>query len=301
MDDETFKGMFRTESIFKNQKTLTQSWTPEIGQKLLCRDDVINKLVLIHRPIIENKGEFSANTLILGSGGIGKTLTTRYFVSRFRDTALKNDVNIKAEYYDCLQVRTKSAVLRAISEKLHYNQGHGYADNEIMQQILLEIKRQNMYLFIILDEVHNIPSEDILALLNASISYGEKNSRFSIICISRPTDWYKVETEKIMSRIQETIRMEPYKHDQAFEILKYRRNLALRDGALEDADLDLIADIVVETKSMRVGIDIMRSCGLHCDELKLRQITAEMIREARHDVNPSFRADIIDNLKPQEQ
>ena len=78
---------------------------------------------------------------------------------------------------------------------------NGYSDNEIIVQILQHLEKQKQYLLIVLDEVHNIPAEDILALLNSSIGFGSKYSRFSIICVSRPSDWYKVENEKIMSRI----------------------------------------------------------------------------------------------------
>jgi cell division control protein 6 len=303
MDDDLFDSILRTESVFKNQSSLTQAWVPNREQKLLCRDDVIKKLAAIHRPIADDKGNFSANTLILGTGGVGKTLTTKYFTSRFIESVKKREpsMEIITEYYDCLQHRSKSSILRHISEKLHsLSGGHGYSDNEIMKQILLQLRRNNKYLFIILDEVHNLPSDDILAILNSSIGFGEQNSRFSIICISRPNDWYKVNNEKISSRIQEIIRMEPYNKAEALDILRYRRQIAFRDGILGDEELELVADIVNETKSMRTGIDIIRACGLRCDEQNFNRITMEMIRESRSDINPTFRSEIIDQLKPHE-
>ncbi len=275
MDDEEFSATLRTESVFKNAKSLEQAWTPSKDQKLLCRDEQIKKLSAIHRPIIENQGEYSVNSLILGFGGIGKTLTVKYFAGRFKDFAIGKGVQIVVEYFDCLQYRTKSAILRWISEKIHFNAGHGYSDNEIIVQILQHLEKQKQYLLIVLDEVHNIPAEDILALLNSSIGFGSKYSRFSIICVSRPSDWYKVENEKIMSRIQEVIKMEPYSRDEALEILKYRRSLALREGVLEDPELDLIANMVEETKNMRNGIDIMRSCAMHCDEQNFSHISRQ--------------------------
>ena len=59
-------------------------------------------------------------------------------------------------------------------------------------------------------------------------------------------------------------------------------------------------DFVAENKNMRTGIDIIRACGLHCDELQLSHITAEMILNARNEVHPTFRSEIIDQLKPHE-
>ena len=83
-----------------------------------------------------------------------------------------------------------------MSKRLQYSTGHGYSDNEILEQILKDLIKKKESLLIILDEVHNLSSEDILALLNSSIGFGEKNTRFCIICISRHSDWYKVDNEK---------------------------------------------------------------------------------------------------------
>ena len=301
MDEDIFDNILRTESVFKNHKSLNQAWVPEKDQKLLCRDDEIKRLLAIHRPIIDAKGEFSVNTLILGKGGIGKTLTARYFGRNFRRVALKHEVKITVEYYDCLQHRTKSSILRNISERLHYSAGHGYSDNEIMQQILKELKKRNESLLIILDEAHNLSSDDILALLNASIGFGEKNARFCIICVSRPSDWYKVDNEKISSRMQDKITMEPYPKEEAQRVLTYRKNLAFREGIIDDFVLELIADIVVENNNMRTGIDIMRACGIRADEKGLSNIDSDMILGSRNDINPTFRGDIVDQLKMHEK
>ncbi len=301
MGEDLFDKFLRTESVFKDQSTLNQAWVPKEGEKLICRDAELKKLLAIHRPVIETGGSFSVNTLIVGLGGIGKSLTVRYFGKKFREIALKKEVNLTVEYYDCLQHRSKSSILRHISERLHYSTGHGYSDNEIMEQILKDLIKRNESLLIILDEVHNLSSEEILALLNTSIGFGEHNSRFCIICVSRPADWFKVDNEKISSRIQDKIKLQPYSKDEALEILKYRRSLAFRPGILEDPELDLITDIVVDQKNMRVGIDIMRKCGIRTDELNLPQINSEMILASREIVSPTFRADIIDNLKKHER
>ena len=81
-----------------------------------------------------------------------------------------------------------------------------------------------------------LPLDDILALLNTSIGFGSSNTRVCFIGITRPDAWYKVETEKIKSRIQEVIKFDAYTLEEAAQILKWRRNLAFRDGVLEDSD-----------------------------------------------------------------
>ncbi len=304
MDDEEFNKLLRTESVFREggQKTLAQAWEPDKKQKLLCRDEEITKLVTIHRPIITSAEPFSVNTLIMGKGGVGKTLTSRYFGKMLKRNALNEGIDLFIDYYDCLQHRTKSSILRNISTKLlRFSSGHGYSDNEIMEQILKHLKKTESYVLIILDEVQNLKQEDLTSLVNASIGFGEKNSRFSILLITREYDWYRIESERISSRIQDKIKFTPYNRDEAFEILSYRRKLAFRDGVLEDDELELIADIVEETKNMRNGIDIMRKCGVHADQHKISEITAEMILETRKGVSSTFRQSVIDNLKQHEK
>jgi cell division control protein 6 len=301
MDDDGFDSIFRTESVFKNQKSLNQAWVPARGEKLLRRDEIIKKLAVIHRPIAERKDPkdtFAVNTLILGNGGIGKTLTAKYFLSRFKDSVKKREYELFTEYYDCLQHRSKSSILRDVATKLKsLTGGHGYADHEIMLQILRQLSTQNKHAIIILDEVHNLLPDEIMALLNSSIGFGEHNTPISFILITRQTDWFRVQSEKLLSRIQEVIRMEPYNKEEALDILKYRRNLAFREGILEDSEVELIADIVAENKNMRNGIEIMWNCGLHCDSHRFSHITTDMILTARNEVNPTFRAEVLDQLK----
>ena len=69
---------------------------------------------------------------------------------------------------------------------------------------------------------------------------------------------------------------------------------------LEEDLLSMIANIVVDHKNMRHGIEILRKSGLAADKEGLDFITPDIIREASNDVYPTFRGDIVDQLKEQE-
>ncbi len=172
----------------------------------------------------------------------------------------------------------------------------GYSDAELWIQIFHHLAREKLTFLILLDEIGVLPLDDILALLNTSIGFGSSNTRVCFIGITRPDAWYKVETEKIKSRIQEVIKFDAYTLEEAAQILKWRRNLAFRDGVLEDSTIDLMAEMVAESKSMRVGIELMRGCGLHCEEYNLPQITPAMLLEARNTINPAFRSESLNTL-----
>ena len=84
------------------------------------------------------------------------------------------------------------------------------------------------------------------------------------------------------------------------KILEYRSEIALKEYVIDNELLNMVAQIVVENKNMRHGIEILRKSGLYCDKEGLDQISADIVREASDDVYPTFRADIIDDLKDQE-
>ena len=183
MDSDDFKKRMNYTSVFKNFGSLNQNWVPSEKEKLLCRNREIDHMITLFRPIIAEEGPFSANLLVLGGGGIGKTLTVKYFAKNFRDFAKKSS-KVTVEYYDCLQHKTKSAILRDMISKINFATGHGFGDPELMKQILSHLKSSNQYLLIILDEIHNLNYEDIMAFLNASQAFGQANSRFSIIGVT---------------------------------------------------------------------------------------------------------------------
>jgi Cdc6-like AAA superfamily ATPase len=51
---------------------------------------------------------------------------------------------------------------------------------------------------------------------------------------------------------------------------------------------------------MRHGIEILRKSGIYADKKGKNKITADMIRQASHDVYPTFRYEIVDQLNDQE-
>ena len=200
MRDDYLATPFRTESVFKTPKSLDGTWIPASTQKLLCRETQLKRLTVIHRPIIENHGEYSINTLILGGAGVGKTVTARVFAQKFRDAALKQETTVEIKYFDCNTTRTKSMILRKIIAELHMGDPQGYSDAELWIQIFHHFTREKLTFLILLDEIGVLSSDDILSLLNTSIGFGSSNTQVCFIGITRPDAWYKVDTEKITSR-----------------------------------------------------------------------------------------------------
>jgi cell division control protein 6 len=297
MDEDAFRKQIMKKSVFRQMSSLDKSIVPE---KLYCRDDEISTLIVNYRRILEEEEQPSINCLILGKGGVGKTCTARFFGKHFRQMAIEKDINFFLEYFDCINFRSKSKIIRELLAKYTHGSGRGYSDDEALKLILTKLIRDNGYMLLIIDEVHLLKSDEVLAFLNIAETFGHQNAKLSILLICRGADWMRIENERVLSRLYEKIELRPYNFEEALQILQYRSEIALKEDVIDEELLTMVSQIVVENQNMRHGIEIVRKSGLYCDKEGLDQVTAETIRSASDDVYPTFRADIIDGLKDQE-
>jgi cell division control protein 6 len=297
MDEDDFRKPFMNKSVFKSASSLDMSYVPE---NLYCRDEAINTLIYNFRRILDEEEQPSINCLILGKGGVGKTCTARWFGKNFKNVALEKDVNLFTEYYNCINFRSKSKIIRELLAKHTHGSGRGFSDDEALKLILKQIIREKSYMLLVIDEVHLLRPDEILALLDIAETYGHQNARLSIILISRNKDWMRIETERILSRLNEKIKLKPYKFEEAKQILEYRSDLAFKEYVVDDDILSMVGQIVSDHQDMRHGIEILRKSGLHADKEGVDRVTADIIRGASNDVYPTFRAEIVDQLNDQE-
>ena len=297
MDEDEFRKQFMKKSVFKKASSLDMSYVPE---KLYCRDETIKSLIYNFRRILEEKEQPTISCLILGKGGVGKTVTARYFGRNFKSIALEKDVNIFVEYFNCINFRSKSKIVRELLAKYTHGSGRGFSDDEALKLILTQLIREQGYMLLVIDEIHLLKPEEILAFLDIAETYGHQNAKLSILMISRNRDWMRIETERILSRLNEKIILKPYNFDDAKQILEYRSEEAFKEYVISDEILDMTSQIVADHENMRHGIEILRKSGLYADKHGLSSVNAEIIREASNEVYPTFRADIIDRLNDQE-
>jgi cell division control protein 6 len=297
MDEDDIRKQFNQKSVFKSSSSLDLSYVPE---KLLCRDEIISSLIYNFRRIIEEEAQPSINFLMLGKAGVGKTVTSRFFGRVFKTIALEKDLEIFLEYFNCIEFRSKSKIIREILGKYTHGSGRGFSDDEALKLILTNLINRQGYMLLIIDEVHLLSPDEVLALLNIAETYGHQNTRISIILISRTNDWMKIETERILSRLNEKITLKPYNYDESKQILLYRSDLAFKEYVVSENIIEMISEITAKHKNIRHGIEILRRSGMYADKEGLNKISPDMIREASNDVYPTFRGDIVDQLSDQE-
>jgi len=297
MDEETFRAEFNKKSVFRQASSLDLSYVPD---KLYCRDDELRELIHTFRRIIDESQQPSITTLLTGRGGVGKTVTARFFGRNFKNIAIEEGIDLFIEYFNCINFRTKSMILRELLSKYTHGSGRGYSDDEAIKLILSQLIREKGYMLLIIDEIHLLDPKDVWALLDISESFGHQNAKLSILLISRTKDWIRIETERILSRLNSKIKLAPYNYEESLKILKYRSDTAFKEGVVSDNILEMISQIVVEHGNMRHGIEILRKCGLYADKEGFEHINADLVREASNEVYPTFRGDIIDKLSDHE-
>jgi cell division control protein 6 len=297
MDENEFRKQFMKKSVFKSAGSLDQSFVPE---KLYCRDEVIKSLIYNYRRIVEEREQPSINCLLLGKGGVGKTVSARYFGRNFKSIALERDVKLFVEYYNCITFNSKSKIIRELLAKYTHGSGRGFSDDEGLKLILSQLIREKSYMLLIIDEVFRLKPDEILAMLDIAETFGHQNAKLSLLLISRSKDWMTVENERILSRLNEKIQLKPYTFDESRQIIDYRSELAFKENVINDDIIDMVSEIATENRNMRHGIEILRKSGLYCDKEGLNTITPEIVRDASNEVYSTFRADIIDMLKDQE-
>ena len=297
MDENDFRQPFMKKSVFKQASSLDMSYVPD---KLLCRDDIIKNLIFNFRRILEEHEQPSINCLILGESGVGKTAIARWFGKNFHSFAIEKGTNISVEYYNCLNFRTKSKIIRELLAKHTHGSGRGFSDEEALKRILKQLIRENGYMLLIIDEVHLLSPDEIFSFLGISETFGHQNAKISIILISRSKDWMTVETTDILSKLNSTFTLEPYSFDDALSILKYRSDLAFKKNVIDHDIITMVSQIVSDHEDMRHGIEMVRKSGLYADREGLVRINADMIRDASNDVYPTFRGEIVDQLNDHE-
>ena len=154
MDEDEFRKQFMKKSVFRQASSLDLSFVPD---KLFCRDDEVKTLIFNDRRILEEEEQPSINCFILGKGGVGKTCTARYFGRYFKSIAIENDVKIFLEYFNCINFRSKSKIIRELLAKYQHGSGRGFSDDEALKLILSQLIREKGYMLLIIDEIHLMP------------------------------------------------------------------------------------------------------------------------------------------------
>jgi cell division control protein 6 len=288
-------------SVFKNEPTLFHGYIPD---QLLFREDKITTIAQNFRPLFsgsdsDSSSGLTANIAVVGTAGIGKSASVKFTVKGLVDSAKKRGLKVYGDYRNCWINRTRSAILRGLLRDKFEIPIRGFGDEEAIDVLIRRLTSEDAHLILILDEVYALKQADIESFLHLTDEFSAKH-RFSVIMISRPSEWNVLISPEITQRISDVIYYNPYTHKELTNILTYRSKLAFKDNAIDDDIIELVAQLSLTTNNLRHGIEILHRAGRIADRQNKTEISPEMIRSAQVSVYPELRAEFFSDLDDNE-
>ncbi|NVM54422.1 MAG: AAA family ATPase [Candidatus Helarchaeota archaeon] len=293
------KEELKRTSLFRDETKLSIDYTP---LDLPHREEPIRKLAHLFKSLIENPGGASKKVIITGTTGTGKTAVTKRFGVMIQEVAEENSIYLRYVHINCRRYKTSFMVLNRIIQ--HFNPKfpkRGFNVAELVHILSNEIlDKEDAYILLCLDET------DLLILSEPSIIYNltrmhddslNSKQRLSLITIAKSDLFKKNLDPSISSTFQcSTIHLEKYSSLQLRDILKERIKEAFFDGTVLNETINLISDFTAESGDARYALELLWLAGKYADDAKSLQITPEFARQAKVNLDPGIKREVIRDL-----
>ena len=272
----------RASVIIKDSNKLSFDYVPV---KLVCREEQMQRLLMLFRPVIEDGR--SETAFLTGSIGTGKTATAKRFCADMMQYGMKNNVPLDFVLINCRQRSTETGVLLQLIR--HYDPGfpdRGFASSEMMRALRGKIDKEKKRLVIVLDEVDILLKKGSIDLIYQLSRFSEENinvaASVSLILISQEYVLDRLDDASLSTfKRTNAIRFNKYTRDELREIIATRVEEALVTGGMQEDAIDLIADISSEYGDARFAIDLLDKSARIGEEKSEGIVTAEEIRAAK--------------------
>ena len=283
----SYKDIFkkREKKIIKDAFVLSHDYLPP---ELIGRNEEIFQLVDMFSPL-DSKG-FPANVLIYGYAGSGKTVTTRFFLTKLSER-LENepilDHLFKWVYISCKERPTPNSILYEILIQINPYINiprSGHSLDFYYAALWEQIKEQNISLVIVFDEIDHIKNTDILYNISRA---GESNKLpirhfISIIAITNDLQYGKELDGRIKSSLNlKDVQFNPYNAENIEIILDERSKLAFFESAVPSATINACAVHAARAfGDVRVALDLLKAAANYCENIGGTQVLPEHISRA---------------------
>ena len=265
------------ESLFQNINAFDPDYLPP---NYNFRDTQMEAMAMAIRPAM--RGGQPSNAVILGSPATGKTTAIR----KVFELVEKNTEKVVCVYINCQIHTTRFGIFSQIFKKVfgHLPPETGVPFSRIYAQIMKELQKNGQSVVVAFDDLNylfqtNHANKVVYDLLRAYEEYpGVKASIFAILSDLE----FKYAFDKNVNTvfIPQEIMFPLYKYNEIEDILRDRVNAGFFPGVLSDDILEQISMYTLENGDLRVGINLLRSCGNIAEASASREITQEHFDKA---------------------
>ena len=265
------------ESLFQNINAFDPDYMPP---NYNFRDTQMEAMVMSIRPAM--KGGQPSNAVVLGSPATGKTTAIR----KVFELVEKNTEKVVCVYVNCQLHTTRFGIFSQIFKKLfgHVPPETGVPFSRIYDQIMKDLQKNQKSLVIALDDINYLfqsknANKVVYDILRAYEEYpGVKSSIFAILSDLE----FKYAFDKNVNTvfIPQEITFPLYTYSEIEGILKDRIKAGFFPNVMPDDILEQIAMYTLEKGDLRVGINLLRTCGNIAEADASREITQEHFDKA---------------------
>ncbi|MBE6495196.1 MAG: ORC1-type DNA replication protein [Methanobrevibacter thaueri] len=290
--------LMHDESLFQNINAFDPDYVPP---NYNFRDTQMEAMAMSIRPAMR-RGQPS-NAVVLGSPATGKTTAMR----KVFELVEKNTEKVVCVYINCQIHTTKFGIFSQIHKKIfgHAPPETGVPFSRIYDQIMKKLQKDSKTLIVALDDINylfqsNNANKVVYDLLRAYEEYpGVKTSIFAILSDLE----FKYAFDKNVSTvfIPQEIIFPLYTYPEIEAILRDRVNAGFFPGVLSDDILEQISMYTLENGDLRVGINLLRSCGNIAEADASREITQEHFEKAIESLVSINIIETLNNLSDNER
>ena len=265
------------ESLFQNINAFDPDYFPP---SFNFRDTQMEAMAMSIRPAM--RGGQPSNATVLGSPATGKTTAMK----KVFELVEKNTEKVVCVYINCQLHTTRFGIFSQIYKKLfgHIPPETGVPFSRIYDQIMKELQKKERSLVIALDDINYLfqsknANKVVYDILRAYEEYpGVKTSIFAILSDLE----FKYAFDKNVNTvfIPQEIIFPLYTYSEIEAILNERAKAGFFPNVLPDDILEQIAMYTVDNGDLRIGINLLRSCGNIAEADASRQITQEHFDKA---------------------
>ncbi len=295
--DKEITDSFKQNPIFKDENVLDFQYVPE---ELPCRRAQLSELSRACRPLLKSGLSNRIHLAVVGTPGVGKTVTIKYWAQRLVEFTHYRTSEILCVYYNGYATRTVPAIFRDISRRQFNIESRGYSAQELRYYLFKALKRTKRKLLIILDEADFYGFDQLLNLIHVNDSLDVGAPQISTILIGRTSGMQPLLDAELSNHITKQVRFPSYNADQLIEILTARAHLAFHPTALTESTLALVGQIVSARGSAGEALGLLREVGRFAEGSGASTVTPELVEAAYKKLCPSINPEILVGLKPHE-